>query len=759
MRVNELALNVFPNNNISNQKGDIQNIPVEEEDDEFEDAKVELEPVATNKGADPISSQQSTSEDENDNCKFKLTKKELKQVISDSTEKQLLTDIIQVEVALDLFLDSKFNEAENILKKSYGKSLYFTLGYGVIRMLKAVMTFDPEDIRIALEALKLAQELGNILRKAEGIDAPPNHTPSSSQKKWTLSGLLGLQGNKEGQYLLNLTQVQRHSELVAAEAQVLRATLSMITQTNLVAFVKEGLAIRSSYNTIKVCLKFLERTYEEDGGLEAFEKYGLDEHFISGVTGIAGMFNLTLSLLPAKALKLFELIGFSGDREFALSRLEISARWPLDSNKSRLVPNDFKPCFPMPAKKSECGGLRKPMSDLILLAYHLVLSSMICLPDCNLPLAELQLEEILSKRSNSFIFLALKARMLQTKGLPAESEAQYLRVMNIQKDWTQLIHMCLWDLGNLRAIQGKWKEASDAYSTLFKESKWSVAIYRYLEAICLYSIGNSENNEKVATMLKELPKLTKKIAGKSLPMEKFVCRKARKFFKQNQRLLIPGLEIYYFLGGLEAMDTPNLLRTIALVDKEIKNLESQESASDGKLPYPTFYDDLCLTRFVKAVLERERVFPKSKTLIGIKEQVLQGKQFKSCLTGESLPEKFINLEQKPTDSQISTLKYSLKNFEAVINQSSEVELDHWMLAFSRYEVGSLYMRCGIYEKAKKEFEAALNGGKGEDDEVEVGKANDGVKSSMESNLNIKCHNALIKLNCLELMEKRLDSEK
>lgn len=75
--------------------------------------------------------------------------------------------------------------------------------------------------------------------------------------------------------------VQKHAELIYAEATLLRSLLVLITQKNLVAFVKEGLTIRSSYNTLRGFYKFLERLYDEEG-IAGFEKHGIDEHLASG---------------------------------------------------------------------------------------------------------------------------------------------------------------------------------------------------------------------------------------------------------------------------------------------------------------------------------------------------------------------------------------------------------------------------------------------------------------------------------------------
>lgn len=174
-----------------------------------------------------------------------------------------------------------------------------------------------------------------------------------------------------------------------------------------------------------------------------------------------------------------EFIGFNGDREFALSRLEACARWPkTETAESRVVSSETKECFSLPGSKSKNGTLHKPVADIVLLCYHVVISSLVPLPDCNLPLASRMLEDILLARPNSFIFLALHARMLQTQAKLEEAEKEYERAIEIQKDWRQLVHFCLWDVGIIQSMRGKFKEAADSYEILYQENKWSKSVCR-----------------------------------------------------------------------------------------------------------------------------------------------------------------------------------------------------------------------------------------------------------------------------------------
>lgn len=51
-------------------------------------------------------------------------------------------------------------------------------------------------------------------------------------------------------------------------------------------------------------------------------------------------------------------------------------------------------------------------------------------------------------------------------------------------------------------------------------------------------------------IMKRVPDLMQRIAGKSIPLEKFVARRARKFVSQGNRLALPGVELAYVLNCL-----------------------------------------------------------------------------------------------------------------------------------------------------------------------------------------------------------------
>lgn len=87
----------------------------------------------------------------------------------------------------------------------------------------------------------------------------------------------------------------------------------------------------------------------------------------------------------------------------------------------------------------------------------------------------------------------------------------------------------------------------------------------YGGGLCVYVCENSS----------DVPKYKQRIAGKSLPMEKFAVKKSQRFFNQNNRLFMPAVELLYLWNlfnvfGKRKSLCDNLYR---LIDKNIKDLE------------------------------------------------------------------------------------------------------------------------------------------------------------------------------------------
>ncbi len=102
------------------------------------------------------------------------------------------------------------------------------------------------------------------------------------------------------------TEVELHAELCYAETLLLKAVLTLCEDETLVSFVKAGLKVRTCYQSFRECWSILQnRNWSQSEYKSDFE---------SGVRMGVGTFNLMISLLPQRVMKLLEFIGFGGNR-------------------------------------------------------------------------------------------------------------------------------------------------------------------------------------------------------------------------------------------------------------------------------------------------------------------------------------------------------------------------------------------------------------------------------------------------------------
>lgn len=92
-------------------------------------------------------------------------------------------------------------------------------------------------------------------------------------------------------------------------------------------------------------------------------------HFESGVRMGIGTFNLMISTLPSRVLKLLEFVGFSGNKEFGLRELNIGS--------------------------SMGDSLRGPLCSLILLSWHLIFNYVIGTGDSDLEMCRKLLQPLI----------------------------------------------------------------------------------------------------------------------------------------------------------------------------------------------------------------------------------------------------------------------------------------------------------------------------------------------------------------------------
>ncbi|XP_063787332.1 tetratricopeptide repeat protein 39A-like isoform X1 [Pseudophryne corroboree] len=457
----------------------------------------------------------------------------------DRSDADLSRDLSDCMDAINLFLDNRFNESLGLLQPRAKDSMYHGLVYGTILEMQAMMTFEHDDIINAGQMMRQAQETCQRFRKKTSLINRPGAD--------------------------SFTEVELHAEVCYAECLLQRAALIFLQDENMINFIKGGMKVRSSY----LIYRELSNLMQSNG----FQKGECHVHLQGGISLGVGAFNLTLSLFPPRILKLLEFAGFSGDKDYGLTRLQEGA---------------------------SSYNLRSLMCTMLLLSYYTFLSFILGIGDEDVTEADDLLQPYLSRYPKSAIFLFFAGRIEEIKGNIDEAIRWFEDGCSAQQSWKQFHHMCYWELMWCFAYKGTWKVAYFYADLLSKESRWSKAMYVYMKAAFLSMLPSEEPRpfgESEVELFRLVPTLKQKIAGKSPPTEKYAIRKARRYqAKDPISLPVPALEMMYLWNGFsilgkDAQLTENTLNILCVTENRL----FQEPASEYR------EDDHCSILLLKGL--------------------------------------------------------------------------------------------------------------------------------------------------------------
>jgi hypothetical protein len=564
-------------------------------------------------------------------------------------------DLGLVREAMSLFLNSKMKEAEDICIQGADVRLYKAEGMALINSVKSIMTFEPQDFETAIACCKHSMVIASLLRKKAG---PLGKVMGTSKEK-TLKGM---------------TLLQQHAELVYAESMLLKAVLGIFYSGDSLAFVKHAFSLRNSYFLVRDLMKFVEYCDNEAEEAQIHNRratVAVDQDFRSGVYFANGMCSLILSLLPEKALKMMEGFGFTGDRKYSLDLFARAGGW----TASR----------PLPTISASEEGVRRPLCDIAILVYHLVISAYVPVTDVDFEFADKVLSWNLVRFPNGIFFLYFSARLYAAQALPEKAIEYYRNAIESQSLYKQLHHLCFWDLSLTYLATCDFARAYECYDVLSRESNWSKAIYQYAKATMLYETG-MDDRAKSATIMRTVPKLTKKIAGRQIPFERFVTLKANKYNKQANSLPLAALEFSYIWHCFSQAPVFLLVEsTLTRIDEFIDELESYHDPRSYKSGSNEYWSAYCLAFFLRGVALRFVAYPEPHALVRLPAEDAIGPINEICIDAKS-------------------------SFSKVLEHGKKLDfVDRYLVYFAHYELGRLYHVQGRLDQAKLEFKAVLSG--------------------------------------------------
>ncbi|KAJ7059603.1 hypothetical protein C8F01DRAFT_1026260 [Mycena amicta] len=627
---------------------------------------------------------------------------------------EALGDLPGVTYALDQFLASHMHEAEDYCNESDPKKerLYFATGYGLIQCVKGLMSYSDEDLLDAIKHTKQGNHIAQQHRKRQPYLAS------------RLAGYVVSSLNTTGVgFVKTMTDVERHAELVYAESLFEKALLGIVYSGDWLAFVKEALNMRTLIHIYRNLYKYIcavDAEYAAELGASSSsdvrpESPKIDAHFRSGVYLGAGMSTLIISLLPARLLNIIEMFGYAAEREEALEILGRAGGW---GRASKYHSDEDRHSYEEtpPTVSTEHEGVRRAICDMALLIFHLVLSSF-TFDGVDVPVAARIVAWNLKRYPEGVFFLFGAGRLALVRSQPHKAIEYYTKAMQVQTQYRNLHHVSFWEMAIAHLALGDVGQSLACWRELEKEATWSKSIYTYGVAVCLLA-GDTDGDEKARleearTHMERVPGLRQKIAGKSIPLEKFVARKARKFITQGNRLALPALEIsYVFLGIAHAprrIVEGKMLPEVETLLAELNQPDAEKTYHGGGKS-SGYWDDYCLARFLEGVCLRYIAFPDPDALLD------------------------------PADAAASKDDAAARAkaaFQAVFEHGPKIELDHHLVYHSHYEYGRLMACLGDEAEARKQFDLVLSG-----KYLEVGPSGRKGRYSMENALQMRTHAAV-----------------
>lgn len=155
---------------------------------------------------------------------------------------------------------------------------------------RAILTFEPQHMQIGMTATKEALRTCNSFRR---------------KSRMSFSHVLNKQGMKA------IREEELHAKVCYAECLILKSTVSFVQDDSILGFLRTGISIGSSYQIYKDCQQVLTQIPNNQS-----KTY---RHLVGGVKFGLGAFNLMLSLMTPRILKLLNIVGYAGDRDVGLT--------------------------------------------------------------------------------------------------------------------------------------------------------------------------------------------------------------------------------------------------------------------------------------------------------------------------------------------------------------------------------------------------------------------------------------------------------
>ncbi|KAJ1365261.1 hypothetical protein KIN20_025511 [Parelaphostrongylus tenuis] len=163
---------------------------------------------------------------------------------------------------------------------------------------------------------------------------------------------------------------------------------------------------------------------------------------------------------------------------------------------------------------------------------------------------------LMNKYPKGAVTLFLRSRLLLVSGDINSAIYHFNCSLESQQKYKQFHHVVYWELLFAHIYLGQWDKAANYAKRLVNESNWSKCIYTYLLCILIAADTTYEEVKKMETvtvLARKVDGLRHRIAGKSIPVEKYCARKANRFIAKHT-LMFAHYEFIYFWNGIDVLN-------------------------------------------------------------------------------------------------------------------------------------------------------------------------------------------------------------
>lgn len=424
-------------------------------------------------------------------------------------EEEMKKDIVRLKHSLDLFLQSKYHEAQLEVNKQ--PSPYMMLAKSLFDFFNAAMSFNQKDFE---ECHKKLEESIHFIKKY----------------KYCRNFLEDISAFLSEPPVKKLSLVEKHMELIYSLLAILRAVVQMLIEdTGVTTLIRELLKVRASYFNFRTTYHWLMNNnlmeVEEHRDLISFVCFGM------------GVFNIMGSLVTPRVQKTCHIIGFDADKTLALNLL---------------------------IKGYEANGIMSSLCRMIYLIYYCYLSQLfeIQVPE-TVPMHAWIEEESKKYPIGIYVFF-VKGRYLMGERKLSEALHVFNRARFITYSVPPATHYICWDMMMIHLALSNFKEALEMAEYLYKNNRWSSSFFAYVAGICWMTYGNEEKTNEYFAIV---PTARQKIVGKKIPFEKMLCKKVEKYNIQKG-LPIPHFELCIFWNIFKYLNDEQLKTTLEYVECE-----------------------------------------------------------------------------------------------------------------------------------------------------------------------------------------------